>query len=110
MILSPSYSQSVSIVESTGSKSEIANFCIMDDIFASSVSTACTWWICAFVSIRSGSSSCSSHAPNNISLLVILLLISQHLSVSIGSPVGSVTVIGNNFDLSAPTSICASTL
>ena len=57
VILSPSYSHWVSIVESIGSKSEIAKFCIMDDIFVSSVSTACTWLICAFVFIRSSSSS-----------------------------------------------------
>ena len=48
VILSPSYSHWVSAVESTGSKSEIAKFCMMDDILVSSVSTACTWWICAF--------------------------------------------------------------
>ena len=57
VILSPSYSHWVSIVESIGSKSEIAKFCIMDDIFVSSVLTACTWLICAFVFIRSSSSS-----------------------------------------------------
>ena len=51
--LTPSYSQSVSMVESTGSKSEIAKFCMMEDSFSSSVSTARTWWICASVSIRS---------------------------------------------------------
>ena len=49
VIWSPSYSHWLSIVESTGSKSEIANFCMMDDILVSSVSIACTWWICAFV-------------------------------------------------------------
>ena len=53
VILSPSYSHWLSAVESTGSKSEIAKFCIMDDILVSSVSTACTWWICAFGSSSS---------------------------------------------------------
>ena len=42
VILSPSYSHWSSIAESTGSKSEIASFCMMDDILVSSVSTACT--------------------------------------------------------------------
>ena len=51
--LTPSYSHSVSMVESTGSKSEIAKFCMMEDRFSSAASTACTWWICASVSILS---------------------------------------------------------
>ena len=51
--LTLSYSHSVSMVESTGSKSEIAKFCMMEDRFSSAASTACTWWICASVSIFS---------------------------------------------------------
>ena len=53
VILSPSYSHWLSSVKSTGSKSEIAKFCMMDDILVSSVSTACTWWICALGSSSS---------------------------------------------------------
>ena len=54
--LTPSYSHLVPMAGSTGSKSEIAKFCMMERKLSSAASTACTWWICASVSIFSWSS------------------------------------------------------
>ena len=54
--LTPSYSHLVPMAGSTGSKSEIAKFCMMEHKLSSAASTACTWWICASVSIFSWSS------------------------------------------------------
>ena len=77
---------------STGLGEEIAKFCVMDDAFATSVPR-----IVAFALHRTILSLCSLHAPNMMSLLVILLLMSRQTSVSIGCPAGFVTVIGNSF-------------
>ena len=86
------YSHWMILVTSTGLGEEIAKFCVMDDAFVTSVPR-----IIAFALPRTILSLCSLHAPNMMSLLVILLLMSRQTSVSIGCPAGFVTVIGNSF-------------